>query len=178
MSASSYIPVGTSLLAIGTSMLDQKSQAGAITAQQDLLAQDALYTQNMTAQEVKAMDIMLGSILDKSAIQSLKDEATLQAMSSASGLSGNITADVVSEATIARRERDDMASQQAEDKAGQMLSSMVATERELKKQQTLLTNQLMTKEEGILGTLGAGMAGMQGGLNFLNPKQQNEFFGR
>lgn len=178
MGVSSFVPAGVSLLAIGTSFLDQKSQAEAIRAKQDILADNALYSQNMTKQEVEALDIKLGSILDQSAIQSLKDEATLTAMVSASGLSGNISEDVVAQATIARRERDTSTSNQAEDRATQLLASMVDIERQLKQGNTELTNQLRTGSEAFLSTLGAATQGLTTGLSFLNPQQQNDFFGR
>jgi hypothetical protein len=178
MAATDYVPAGMSLLAIGTNLLDQKSQAEATLNQMDLLKDEAIFSANMSKEQVEAISLQLSSVMSQSAIQALKDEATLQALSSSSGLSGSIRSDLKSEASTTKLARDNQAKNQAEAQASQALSGMLAKELQFKNQQASLADSLLTGTESFLKSTAVGIQGLNTGLSFLSPSQQNGFFGR
>lgn len=169
--------LGLSALSIGTSLYDQRQQAKAVSDATDSEREAFLYNQNMTVEEIANIDQQLSMVMSQTDIDSMKAEASLRAMNSASGLSGNITKDVVAQASQARAQADTQVVSQARQQQSKLLASMVDSEITYKNKLSALGSQLLSPESAALKTLGAGIQGFQSGINFLTPTQKNNLLG-
>jgi len=169
--------VGLTALAIGTSLYDQKKNSEALSRKMDLVKEDFLYNQNMTIEEVAAIDRELSNILSKSEIQALKDEGTLIAMSANTGLSGNITKENIAQATTAKRERDVEIVGKGRQQQTQLLNKIVADEMKFRSTMTALSESALTGTQAGLGTFGAGLSAFKSSLGLLSTQQKTNVLG-
>jgi len=171
-----YATVGLTALSIGSMMEEQKGVVKAVNDQMDRERDAAIYSASMTAEEVARMDHELSIYMSKTEVQSLKDEATLKAMNTASGLSGTISKDLISQASASKRESDETAVAQTRSKQRQALSSMVQNEISFKNKMTNLTSSLMTGTQAGMKSLNAGLQGFQIGASFMSADQQQAYW--
>ena len=169
--------LGLSALSIGTSLYDQRQNAKAISDQSDRERESMIYTQNMTASEVEAIDRELSMVLSANEISALKDTAMLTAVASSTGLSGNITSDIIAESTQSKLQADTQIVSAARSQQSKLLSKMVEEEISFKNKLASLNSSLLTPETASLQTLGAGLSGFQQGLGFLSQGQKNNLLG-